>query len=93
MPGNKTHEQQIRTFERKDDVPKQGEYPTHVSNAEIAERAAKSAASRETSDEAGISTGHRADDQESRDHNTHNHGGQDGHGPQKHNRAEEKHGG
>ncbi|GJE01169.1 hypothetical protein [Methylobacterium isbiliense] len=28
--------------------------------------------------------------QESRDHNTHNHPGQDGHGPQRHGPAEEK---
>jgi len=90
MPGNKTHEQQIRTFERKDDVPKQGEYPTKVSNAEIAENASRRSAPLPSRDDLGDATGHSGQ-QESRDHNKHNHSGHDGGTPQKHTRAEEKH--
>jgi hypothetical protein len=90
MPGNKTHEEQIRTFERKDDVPKKGEYPTKLSNAEIAESTFCSSAPPPSRDEEGYATGHSGQ-QESRDHNKHNNAGQSGHAPQKHSRAEEKH--
>jgi hypothetical protein len=89
MPGNKTHEQQIRTFERKDDVPKQGEYPTEVSNADVATNAAHSSAPPPSRDDLGVATGHSGQ-QESRDHNKHNASGHDGGTPQKHDRAEEK---
>jgi len=90
MPGNKTHEQQIRTFERKDDVPKQGEYPTQRSNADIAATSTRSSAQPPSQDDLGDRTGHSGQ-QESRDHNKHNHSGHDGGTPQKHSRAEEKH--
>jgi len=90
MPGNKTHEQQLREFERKDDAPKRGEAPTRLSNAEIVDRSAHSSAPPPSRDEAGYSTGHSAGNLESRDHNKHNNAGQQGHKPQKHSRAEEK---
>jgi hypothetical protein len=89
MPGNKTHEEQLRQFERKDDVPKQGEYPRQMSNADIANTGSRTSAPPPSRDEEGYATGHSGQ-QESRDHNKHNHTEQSGHGPQKHTRAEEK---
>ena len=91
MPGNKTHEQQLRAFERKDDAPKVGEPPTHLSNEEIAARSRHSSATPPSRDQEGYSTGHSGGNVESRDHNKHNHEGQPGHKPQHHTRAEEKH--
>jgi hypothetical protein len=72
MQGNKTHEQQVKILERKDDSHR-----------------------KDTADEAGApaaygSTPAPSHNQESRDHNKHNNPGQSGHGPQKHNPAEEK---
>ena len=90
MPGNKTHEQQLRQFERKDDAPKVGEQPTHLSNAEIADRSGISSAPPPSRGQTGYATGHSGGNVESRDHNKHNDAGQHGHKPQKHTRAEEK---
>ena len=91
MPGRKTHEQQVRMFERKDDVPKPGEVSDHLTDAEIAERSRHSAARIDQADEPGISTGHRAAHQESRDHNKHNNPGQSGHKPPKPSPRQQKH--
>jgi hypothetical protein len=90
MPGNKTHEQQLRTFERKDDAPKVGEPATHLSNAEIAEQASRTSAAPPSRSQEGYATGHSGN-VESRDHNKHNNPDQQGHKPQHHTRAEEKH--
>jgi len=81
MQGKKTHEQQLRILENKDDMPdaRRGN-PTneraHV--ADGSERESEFAVSR-----GGIN-------QES-DHNKHNDAGQIGHKPQQHTPAEEKH--
>ena len=84
MPGRKTHEQQIRMFERKSDVPD-------------ARRTA--AALRENPDQ-HVMRHDQGDDwspvspqgvnSENRDHNKHNNPGQTGHKPQKHSPDEEK---
>ena len=83
MQGKKTHEQQLRILENKDDVPKPGDpkapAPTAVKTADGEERESEFPVSR-----GGLN-------QESRDHNKHNNPGQSGHGPQKHSPAEEKH--
>ena len=83
--GNKTHEQFLRNLERKDDMAKPGEpaadpaaAPTHPPHDEDARQS-----------EFTVSRGGM--NQESRDHNKHNKGGQEGHKPQKHSPAEEKH--
>jgi hypothetical protein len=91
MPGNKTHEQQLRQFQRKDDAPKVNEPATHVSNAESADRSPHSSATPPSREESGYATGHGSD-VESRDHNKHNNAGQQGHKPQHHSRAEEQEG-
>jgi hypothetical protein len=84
MQGNKTHEQFLRNLERKDDMAKPGEpmpgaaAGTHPLNEDGARHS-----------EFAVSRGGM--NQESRDHNKHNHSGQDGHKPQKHSPAEEKH--
>jgi hypothetical protein len=71
MQGNKTHEQQVKILERKDDGHR------------------KDANQSEAVGAFGSGTP-RTVNQESRDHNKHNNPGQSGHGPQKHNPAEEK---
>jgi hypothetical protein len=84
--GKKTHEQQVRTLERKTDVPDARrteaelknpprDDQAHVPKGDV--RAAEFPVSR-----GGLH-------QES-DHNKHNDPGQPGHGPQKHSPAEEK---
>ena len=83
MQGNKTHEQQLRILEKKDDVPKPGDPNTPPAPA------VKQADPGERESEFPVSRGGL--NQESRDHNKHNHPGQSGHGPQKHSPAEEKH--
>jgi hypothetical protein len=71
MAGNKTHDQQIRTFEHKEGPNVPPERPGTRDSAPPASRA-------------GLH-------QENRDHNKHNSPGQEGHTPQKHSPAEEKH--
>ena len=83
MQGKKTHEQQLRILENKDDVPKPGE------NTGPTAAAPREAGSEARDSEFAVSRGGM--NQESRDHNKHNHSGQDGHKPQKHSPAEEKH--
>ena len=83
--GQKTHEQQLRILERKDDMPKANEVevaadgpagvqPPHDTDARQSE----------------FSVSRGGMHQESRDHNKHNNSGQSGHKPQKHSPAEEK---
>ena len=83
--GNKTHEQQLRILERKDDMPK-------ASDAEIAADATASAQAPHDPEarrsEFSVSRGGMH--QESRDHNKHNHGGQSGHKPQAHHSPDEE---
>ena len=83
MQGKKTHEQQLRILENKDDVPKPGE-PQAAAAGDF-----RQAEREERDSEFPVSRGGM--NQESRDHNKHNNSGQSGHGPQKHSPAEEKH--
>jgi hypothetical protein len=81
MQGKKTHEQQLRILEHKDDLPKPHEpiaprEPAHIPNREARES------------EFPVSRGGLH--QES-DHSKHNDAGQSGHKPQQHTPAEEKH--
>jgi hypothetical protein len=82
--GNKTHEQFLRQVERKDDVPK----PTE--DRGTAPGAGPAPHNREAR-QSELPVSRQGMNQEDRDHNKHNHGGQSGHGPQKHSPAEEKH--
>ena len=84
MQGNKTHEQHQRILERKDDIRKttEGGAEQDAGTQGLHDRDARQS-------EMPVSRGGM--NQESRDHNKHNHGGQDGHGPQDHSPAEEKH--
>ena len=83
MQGKKTHEQQLRILENKDDVPKPGE------NTGPAPAAPREAGSEARDSEFEVSRGGM--NQESRDNNKHNNPGQSGQGVQKHSPAEEKH--
>ncbi len=81
MQGKKTHEQQLRILENKEDVPdlrqrKAPNEPAHIASRE--KRESEFAVSR-----GGVN-------QES-DHNKHNDEGQSGHKPQQHRPAEQKH--
>lgn len=92
MQGKKTHEQLVRTLERKDDVPKAREMGQSEASpdrqAPVAAQPVKDQAARQS--EMAVSRGGM--NQESRDHNKHNNPGQSGHKPQKHSPAEEKQG-
>jgi hypothetical protein len=85
--GRKTHEQFLRQVERKDDVPKEGEAQAAVAETAPTGRTPHSRDARISE----FPVSRRGMNQESRDHNKHNHGGQSGHKPQKHTPAEEKH--
>jgi hypothetical protein len=88
LQGKKTHEQQLRTLERKDDVPDARRMEAERGEAgrdDEAHHADKQA--RES--EFPVSRGGLH--QEDRDHNKHNRSGQSGHKPQRHSPAEEKH--
>lgn len=92
MQGKKTHEQLVRTLERKDDVPKAREMERSEASPErqepVSAQPIKDKAARQS--EMAVSRGGM--NQESRDHNKHNNPGQSGHKPQKHSPAEEKQG-
>ncbi len=75
MAGNKTHEQQLRTFERKDDVPRPGDPVADVDSSSQTARNAKARQSEMPVSRGGMN-------QESRTHNKHNHQTQSGHSPQ-----------
>jgi hypothetical protein len=79
MQGPKTHEQQLRTLERKPDVP----------NARRTESPAAPTLKRADARQSEYPVSRGGMNQES-DHNKHNDGGQSGHKPQKHSPAEEK---
>ncbi|WP_245443147.1 hypothetical protein [Labrys okinawensis] len=86
LQGRKTHEQQLRTLERKPDVPDRRQEETSLSRPgdsilPLPKREARQA-------EFPVSRGGL--NQESRDHNKHNRSGQEGHRPQRHSPAEQK---
>ncbi len=81
MQGKKTHEQQLRTLERKSDVPKPNEL-------EIPESTSHQPRSGIRESEFAVSR--RGMHQESRDHNKHNHDRQEGHKPQDPQPSQEK---
>jgi hypothetical protein len=86
--GRKTHEQQIRTFERKPDVPDRRQTEAAMQESGVEGRAHFSPRQDIRPTEFPVSrTGLN---QESRDHNKHNRPGQAGHKRQKHSPAEEK---
>ena len=86
MQGRKTHEQQLRILERKPAVPDARD------TAATMKRAGRDAAHQPRraarASEFPVSRG--GVNQESRDHNKHNHPGQTGHKPQRHGPAEQK---
>ena len=87
MHGKKTHEQQIRTFERKSDVPDARNTEADMKHADQYDKAhILKRDIRQT--EFPVSRGGLH--QES-DHNKHNHPGQPGHKPQQHGPSEQKH--
>lgn len=86
LQGRKTHEQHLRTLERKPDVPDRRQEEASLSRPADGilpplEREARQA-------EFPVSRGGLH--QESRDHNKHNRSGQEGHRPQRHGPAEQK---
>ena len=81
MQGKKTHEQQLRILENKDDMPDARRANPVTERAHVADR-------NERDSEFPVSRGGIS--QES-DHNKHNDAGQSGHKPQQHTPAEEKH--
>jgi hypothetical protein len=83
--GQKTHEQQLRTLERKDDMPKGNEPETTTAGVSGVEPPHDKEARQS---EFSVSRGGMH--QESRDHNKHNNSGQAGHKPQKHSPEQEK---
>jgi hypothetical protein len=84
--GRKTHEQIVRTLERKDDVPKARE----MEDALAAEPANAGQLPRRAGvRQSEMPVSHRGMNQES-DHNKHNDPGQSGHKPQKFSQANEK---
>jgi len=81
MQGKKTHEQQLRILEKKEDVPDSRRAAGDTEPAHTAVRSKRRS-------EFEVSRGGM--NQES-DANKHNQGGQSGHRPQQHTPAEEKH--
>jgi hypothetical protein len=81
MQDKKTHEQQLRILENKEDMPDARRRKPPAEQAHIADRNTRES-------EFAISRG--GVNQES-DHNKHNDEGQHGHKPQQHSPAEEKH--
>ena len=77
MPGDKTHDLQTRTFERKEGLPKARDRDAAIESGQPL-------------DSRATATGPGGGNRESRDHNKHNKPGQEGHKPQKHSPAEEK---
>jgi hypothetical protein len=84
--GRKTHEQMIRTLERKDDVPKQRETEDARTRDASTSRLPRHADTRQSE----MPVSRRGMNQES-GHNKHNDPGQSGHKPQKYSAANEKH--
>jgi|GEM_PF-1659392 len=86
MAGKKTHEQQLRTFERKPGVPDHRQEQAALNSPERDDRAHTPKPEARKS-EFPVSRGGL--NQES-DHHKHNRPGQAGHKPQRHSPAEEK---
>jgi len=84
MQGNKTHEQFLRNLEHKSDVPS-----PHQDLGPPPAGAPRTARQDVNPTEYPISRGGMQ--QESRDHNKHNDGGQSGHRPMEPSPAQEKH--
>jgi hypothetical protein len=80
--GKKTHEQMVRTLERKPDVPDP--------RMEAAFQAANAKSPKQAARQSEFPTSRGGMHQESRDHNKHNDPGQLGHKPQEPTRAQEK---
>ncbi|MFN4143638.1 hypothetical protein [Aestuariivirga sp.] len=86
MAGRKTHEQQIRTFERKGDYP-DGRREEEAAS-DIPARSTAGSPSHPDERQSEFPVSRRGMNQEST-HNKHNDGGQQGHKPQRHTDAEE----
>jgi hypothetical protein len=86
MAGRKTHEQQIRTFERKDDHPDSRR--EEEASSEIPARSTGGTPNRPEERQSEFPASRRGMNQES-SHNKHNEAGQQGHKPQRHTDAEE----
>ena len=86
MQGKKTHEQQIRTFERKPDVPDARRMEAELDHAGEDARAHRPG---EHIRESEFPVSRGGFNQES-DHNKHNDPGQLGHKPQSHDETQEK---
>ena len=86
MQGRKTHEQQLRILERKPAVPDARDTAGTMKGAgrDAVHHVRRSA----RASEFPVSRG--GVNEESRDHNKHNHPGQTGHKPQRHGPAEQK---
>jgi hypothetical protein len=85
MSGNKTHDQQIRTFERKDALPK-----ARDRDAQRGAEGNPGPAPNTGASDHRVGAFPSRTNRESRDHNKHNNPGQEGHGLQKHRPSEEK---
>lgn len=87
MQGNKTHDQQVRILERKEGLAKADDRDAALGSGQIGGPAPSTGA---TDHDNGAFPALSGTNRESRDHNKHNHPGQEGHGRQKHHPAEEK---
>jgi hypothetical protein len=87
MQGNKTHDQQVRIIERKEGLAAADDRDAALgSGQELGPAPNTGPSDHDNGAFPSLSGTHR----ESRDHNKHNHAGQEGHGRQKHSPAEEK---
>jgi hypothetical protein len=90
MPGNKTHEHQVRQFENGGQSQNWAEGgDSNRAGVSGRQPEGESRELRQTDSPHGVSQ--QGMNQESRDHHKHNNAGQSGHKPQKHSPAEEKH--
>ena len=86
MPGSKTREQQRRMFEKKGDLPDSRQMEAALARAEVDRTTSRPVNPQARQSEFAVSQ--HGVNQESH-HNKHNDGGQAGHKPQQHGRAEE----
>jgi len=84
MQGNKTHEQHLRTLERKPDMPDGNQTMSRPPGGATPPNDPGARQSEFPVSRGGLN-------QESRDHHKHNNPGQGGHKPQRHGPSEEKH--
>ena len=87
MPGNKTHEHQVRQFEQGDDSQDWREHDATEPRGALPQPRHEEA--RQTDNPSGVSRSGMH--QETRGQNKHNRGGQEGHRPQEHTPDQEKH--